>query len=240
VNADSKQGAGQLAHGEGRFQLPPAIVALFLFVCLLDRVNHAKPFLPAQGLAALVVLMGLWAAVASAVPHLAWLNAVFAASLAVFIGGILESLSAVIGVPFSRRNYLPGAGPTLLGLVPWWLPLGWAILALTARGTARLIFYRFQRHAFHGYRVIGVATLLALAGSIGLEFFCTRSLPLWTATELSFWSFAGMCFVHLLIQISITPLMIDKFPGRRPPNLLPFWVWGAVNVLLVTGILGGR
>jgi hypothetical protein len=45
--------------------------------------------------------------------------------------------------------------------------------------------------------------------------------------------------LHLLIQVALTPLLLDKFPGQRPPNFRPLVVWAGFNVLLLAGVTFG-
>jgi hypothetical protein len=160
--------------------------------------------------------------------------------MAVGAGGLVEAVSAVFGFPFGRREFHPGNGPLVLGLLPWWLPLVWGIFSLSARGTARLILYHTREHPLNGLRVVALAAVLAGAASVGLELFAARPGHLWDDGAMSGFGFASMFVLHFGIQIVMTPMLIDKFPGQRRPNWLPLWVWGALNLLLVAGIIGAH
>jgi len=237
MNADCEPSKVELLPGLERSRLPAAIVNVFLFTCALVLVNRAGGFVQQGWLEAVLVVMGLGAAVASIAPVLPWSNAFIAAGLAAGAGGLAEAVSAVVGFPFPGREFLLGNGPLILGLFPWWLPIVWGAFALLARGSARLILYRTGEHPRHGYRVIGVATILAGGASVLLEFFATRAASLWQPDGISAGGLLCVFILHLLIQVIMTPMLIDKFPGRRPPNWLPLWVWGAANLLLAAGIV---
>lgn len=237
MNADSAHSETEPMLGGERSALPPATVKAFLLLCVLTVVNQAIPFVSGQDwLVASAVVIGLVAAVASFAPVLPWPNVLLAAGLAAFVGGMTEAVSAVSGIPLGRREFMAGNGPIFLGLIPWWLPVIWATIALSSRGTARLILHGLRNHPFHGYRVIGLATALSLASAVFLEMFATRAAHLWTPSGTPVLKMASHLPLHLLVQIAITPLLIDKFPGQRLRNVLPLVVWTSFTLAMLAGI----
>ena len=237
MNADCEPSRAESVSGLERSRLPSAIIIVFLLTCMLALANRLGAQVAPNWLNAMVVGIGFAAAVASVAPVLPWSNALVAAGMAVGAGGLAEAASAAVGFPFASREFKPVNGPMVFGLVPWWLPMAWGILALSARGTARLVLYRTREHHLNGYRVIGLAAALAGGASLSLEIFATRSAQLWERGGMSAGSHATLLLLHLLIQIGLTPMLIDKFPGRRPANFLPLWVWGAAVLILGSGIL---
>lgn len=237
MNVDCESSKADAAGNLEGAMLPAAVVRVFVFVCILSLVNQVIMFLLTGWLMALLVVVGAWAAVASVVPVLSWPNALIALGLAIGAGGLVEAVNAVFGFPFTKREFVPGHGPLIMGLLPWWLPLAWGTFDMSARGVARLILFRTREHSLNGLRVIGLATVLAGAASVGLEIFATRSALVWESSAMSVAGYAGLFLLHLAIQVVITPMLIDKFPGRRLPNWLPLWVWGGVMMLLVAGII---
>jgi len=213
------------------------VLALFIILCTVAAANHVVPLLPAQGwLNASVAVMALAASIVALASVLPWSNVLLAGALAAFMGGLAHAISAVTGFPLGRGEFTPQAGPMLLGLIPWWLPAAWAVIALSARGTARLLLHHSQDHPRHGYRVILIATGLAIFTSMMLQTFAVDCAHLWKSESLSPLGNAGY-LLHVVVQIAITPLLIDKFPGQRPKNFQPLLVWAGPNVFFLTGIV---
>ena len=213
------------------------VMAIFIGICAVTIANQLGNFWPIQPwLNTAFVVTALVTSIAAFAPILAWPNVVLAAGLAAAIGGIAHAINTVTGLPFGRFDFTAAAGPRPLGLVPWWLPLVWGCIALTTRGVARLILHNSRSHPHHGYRVIGLATLLGLFSAMGLETFATRAANLWTPNATPLLNLASCLALHLFTQISITPLLIDKFPGPRPPNFRPLFVWAGINALMVLGL----
>jgi len=237
MNAECEPSKATLMSGLDRSPLPAALVKAFLLTSVLVLVNRAGLFVAPGWLNAVLVVFGLSAVVGSFAPVIAWPNAFIAAVMAAGTGGMAEAASAALGFPLGGREFQSGNGPMILGLLPWWLPIAWGTVALSARGTARLVLYRMREHPLHGYRVISLAAVLAGVAFLSLEHFATRSAHLWERGGMSVANHASLFLLHLVIQIGITPMLIDKFPGRRPPNFLPLWGWGAMMILLAAGII---
>jgi hypothetical protein len=207
-------------------------------VAVINQLGGVWPVQP--WLNAAFVAAALLASVAALAPPLPWLNVLLAAGLGAVIGGFAHAINAVTGLPFGRFEFTPIAGWQVYGLVPWWLPPAWACLGLSARGTARLLFHATRSHPFHGYRVIGVAVLLATLPTCGLEAYAGGAARLCTPHPGSILSLASCLALHLSIQIVMTPLLIDKFPGPRPRNFRPLLVWMLIVTVVAAGLVSGR
>lgn len=212
------------------------VIGLFVVVAGLAAMNGVVRFLPAPGwLNATVVIMAFCASVCALASTLATTNVLLAGGLAAFMGGLVHAVSAATGIPFGRGEFTAAAGPAIVGLIPWWLPLMWAVITLAARGTARLFLHCFQAHPFHGYRVIAFAAVLATLSFVGIQIFAMRA-GLYSATDLTFvMSSASGLVLQMIIQVVVTPLLLDKFPGQRSPNYRPLVVWCVLNGALVMG-----
>lgn len=206
-----------------------AMLTLFVgisAVTIANQLGHCWPVQP--WLKAAFVISALLASIATFAPTLAWPNVLLAAGLAWAIAGMAHAINAVTGFPFGQLDFTADAGPRPFGLVPWWLPAVWAAIALTARGTARLSLHRSRQHPQHGYHVIALATVLATFATLGLDTFARHSAHLWQPDAMHPLPASGH-LLHLLIQIAITPLLIDKFPSPSPPNFRPLLVWVSMN-----------
>lgn len=213
------------------------VVLLFAGLCGAATVNQFGPFWAEPGwFYGVLVGVALLAAIGSLATVLPWPNVILAAGLAAFIGGMAEAISGATGLPFMRGEFTPEAGPLFLGLMPWWLPAMWAVIALAARGTARLALHRLRSHSHHGYRVLMLATGMAICTSIGVQEFAARSIRVWPPE--AWWASGNVGYaLHLVIQIAITPLLLDKFPVARPANLWPGLVLMSIVLLVLSGSL---
>jgi len=199
--------------------------------------NQFTQFWPNQAwLHAALVVTALAASIAALTPTLAWLNVFMAGGLAAAIGGMAHAISSVTGWPFGQWEFTAAAGPRLLGLIPWWLPMAWTVVELSSRGTARLILHKSRNHPQHGYRVILLATGLAILSTIVLQAFALHGGRYWKpGPDESLFHLLGHA-LHLFVQIAITPLLIDKFPGLRPPNFRPLLVLAGTNAMMVAAL----
>jgi hypothetical protein len=148
-----------------------------------------------------------------------------------------HAISSVVGWHFGQWEFTAAAGPRLLGLIPWWLPIAWAVVALSSRGTARLILHKSRDHPQHGYHVILLASGLAILTTLALQNFALHGGRYWNpGVEESPLHLLGHA-LHLFIQVAITPLLIDKFPGQSPLNFRPLLVLAGLNTVMLAAIL---
>ena len=185
--------------------------------------------------AALLVLTGA-ATVAALAKQLPATNIILAGSIAAGIGGIAHAVNNVMGIPFGKFEFTAAFGPRLLGVLPLAIPALWAIVALNARGVARLLLHNSRQHPRHGYRVLGLAMLLMTAFHLTLNPYASTVKNWWTASPTPFLNLTSLTALSLIIQVAITPLLLDKFPVPRPPNFRPLAVWITLNGLLAIGL----
>jgi uncharacterized membrane protein len=218
--------------------LRSVVIGLFVAFGGLAAVNQGAAIVSGQGwLNAVVVMLALWSCVAAFAPALPWPNVLLAGGLAAFSGGLVEAINAATGFPFGVVAFTSKAGPMVLGLIPWWLPVTWAVIALSARGAARWILRRSCQHPLHGYRVIGVSVMLAVVTTVGLGRMASHAVQAWTLDGNPILRGASLLALHFFIQVAMTPLLIDKFPGSRPPSLRPLAVWSGANLICWGGVL---
>jgi hypothetical protein len=210
-------------------------LSFFLAACVLcgTRSFHAPPagFWPEAAL----LLLALPASVAALGHQLAVLNIGLAGIVAGLIGGLVMAVDRATGIPFGGIEFSHAAGPTWGGILPWSAPCLWFAVTLCARGTARFLLHRQPARPRQGYWVLAGAT--AIGGMVAM-------LLLRYGSELGLWSrphtgeamaAAALFALHLIQQIAVTPLLLDKFPHPRPANPLPLLVVvPAMLVLLLT------
>jgi uncharacterized membrane protein len=181
----------------------------------------------------------LAAAVAGTVATLARqlpiLHAVTVTILITVIGGGLAALNAKTGLPFGPYMIGANAGAKLFNVLPWAVPLLWPVAIISSRGVARLILRPWRKTKTYGFRLIGLAAVLAALFDFTFEPFASRvkhywyweptNLPVtWLGAPLV--DFLSWIVVTVLILSFTTPLMINKKP-RQPsgPDFFPLGIW---------------
>lgn len=221
-----------LAFITGLFALGATVAGLRLFYPLLKNSGWSD---------ALLLTLAFAAAIAALARQLPVLNVFFAAGIAAGIGGVAHAVNDVTGFPFGRFEFTNAFGPRLFGVLPLAMPGLWAVAALSARGVARIVLRNSRNHPYHGYHVIGTAVVLMIVFQFMLVPFGSTVKGWWSANPTPFLALITWSILSLAIQIVITPLLLDKFPGPRPPNFWPLAVWVALAGLLVTGLfVAGR
>lgn len=159
-------------------------------------------------------------------------NLILAGGIAAGIGGIAHAVNDVTGLPFGRFEFKPEFGPRLFSVLPVAMPLFWAIAALNSRGAARCLLSSSRAHPRHGYHVIGLATLMTAILLAALDPFASHIKGWWTANPISLLNVPSWTILSLLIQIAMTPLLLDKFPIPRRPVRWPLGIW-----LILCGVI---
>ena len=173
-------------------------------------------------------------------------NVILGAAVIAFIAAIVESVGAATAIPFGPFTYTADAGPRLLNLLAWPIPLIWIIAILNSRGVARLILRPWRKLRAYGFWFIGLTAVLTVVFDVGLEPFAARVKHYWLWNPTKFpltWhgaplvNFLGWLLTALLILAFVTPALINKLqrPARRPPDYHPLVVWLLVNGLFATG-----
>ena len=161
------------------------------------------------------------------------------------IGGGVQTLGALTGIPFGPFVYNPdNIGQELFHPLPWAAPMIWVVVILNSRGVARLMLRPWRKIRAYGFWVIGLTTLLAALFDLGLEPFATRvkGFWFWSPTKLPFgWygaplvNFIGWALTTLLILAFATPSLIDKKKVKHPPDYQPLMIWLLLSFLFATG-----
>ncbi len=176
-------------------------------------------------------------------------NALLAAMVIGLLGGFVETVGTLTGIPFGSDRFTSAAGPRFFGTLPWWIPLLWIIAILNSRGTARLILRLWRQTRNYGFWLIGLTIVLCLVFDLGLELFATPIKGYWMWSPARFtpmWN--GIPPIHFLIQailllailVVVTPLLINKKPVEFPPDYHPFLLWTLANLVFLTGAFAGH
>jgi uncharacterized membrane protein len=176
-------------------------------------------------------------------------NVMLAAALIALIGGAVQTLDAITGIPFGARVYTDNAGPRLFDVLPWPMPLVWVVVILNAWGVAGLILRPWRKTGTYGFRLIGLTCLLAVIFDFALEPFASKVSRYWIwqtpetvlAWHTAPWAGFFCWFVTaLLILVVVTPILINKKPARQPPAYHPLMVWLVLNLVIAAGAVTHR
>jgi uncharacterized membrane protein len=180
---------------------------------------------------------------------LPWQSVLSAATMIGVIGGFVQAVGMLTGVPTGPFQYTTAAGPRFFGTLPWWIPVIWIIAVLNSRGTARLMLRSRRNTHNYGFWLIGVTIGLCLVFDFGLEMFATM------IKGYCVWSPSGFLParqtvppIHFLIQaisvlavlVVVTPLLINKKPVEFPPDCHPLLLWMLLNLVFLTGAFAGH
>jgi hypothetical protein len=189
---------------------------------------------------AVLLTLALGATVAALARHLPVQNILMGVGIAAALGGGAHAVNEVIGLPFGRFEFGPAFGPRWFGVLSPAIMGVWAATALTARGAARALLHNSRQHPRHGYRVVGLATLLGVLFMAGVNPVATQVKGWLEANPTPWLNLIGLAIVSLFIQIAVTAVLIDKFPGRRPPNFWPVLVWVCLEGWLAVVLAGSK
>lgn len=175
-------------------------------------------------------------------------NVILAAAVIALIGGIAHAVGAATAIPFGPFIYTEGAGPQILGLVPWPIPALWIIAILNSRGVARLILRPWRKLRSYGFWLIGITAALTVLFATALDPFAAqiKHYWLWEPTKSPFtWHGAplvnllGWLVTALLILAFATLALINKQPRpkKSPPDYHPLVVWLLALALFTTGAI---
>jgi uncharacterized membrane protein len=232
-------GSGDIVH----------LVAFVLFLVLfaLVWINTAlpsEPFGTGQYLEALLLVSTVATILAGMSRQLPAQNVFLAAAIIVILGGGVQTLGALTGIPFGPFLYGERMGPQLFHPLPWSAPWIWVVAILNGRGVARLIMRPWRKMRSYGFWVIGITAILVVLFDLGLEPFATRSRQywLWNPTKLPIDYYGTPCVnfvawasVTVLILLVITPSLINKRSGKGPTNFHPLIVWLLLQFLFASG-----
>lgn len=192
----------------------------------------------------IVLLLAFASTIASLSGQLPVQNVLLATVIIAIVGGGIQLLGALTGIPFGPIVYAQDAGPQLFNSMSWAVPFIWVIAVLNSRGVARLIMRPWRKLRVYGYWLIGLTALLTLLFDFGLEPYATyvkhywlwrsTKLPIdWYGTPLS--NFLGWLVTTLLILAFTTPSLMRKKPAKAGRNYDPLVVWVSLNILFSAG-----
>lgn len=245
-NAERPPGTHPINRGSAAHWACSGLSLTFIGLVLAETVGALRVPGPAGWPEAALVLAATASTLISLSRRLPGQNVFLAATIIAVIGGFVQVLGTITAVPFGPYLYTQAAGPRLLGLLPWWVPLVWVIVILNSRGVARLILRPWRKARTYGLRLIGLTTVLSLLCDFGLEPFAARmkGYVLWSPTRLGFsWygapvtNFAGWTVTALLMLAFVTPALINKSPVKHPPDYHPLALWSLLNTLFAAGAI---
>lgn len=244
----TRASAGQVsaaASGNPSNTGPNILLGIFVVGLAILAARAFSPFalpLPEGLLETIVLFLGLATTLVSLSGHLPAQNVLLATAIIGLIGGGIELIGALTGVPFGPVVYTQAAGPQLFDSMSWSVPFVWVIAVLNARGVARLIMRPWRKLRIYGYWIMGLTALLTLLFDFGLEPYATRfnHYWLWRPTKLPFdWygtplsNFLGWLVTVVLALAFATPALMKKKPTKSRLNYHPLIVWVALNVLFI-------
>jgi uncharacterized membrane protein len=216
------------------------------FLILLDQVSSWRPVGKVVWPDTMLLLASTTIVLASACRHLPVQNIVLVTTGVVIIGGGVNLINTLAGIPFGPQQFTGTGGPEWLKRFPWQLPLVWVLALFSSRGTARLILRRWRRLRSYGLWLIGVTVVLMVIFDAALEPFAwqVRDYWVWERTRLPVhWqgvpvtNFVGWGVISVLILAFFTPFLINKNPASRQvsPDFLPLIVWELLMILFAIG-----
>jgi uncharacterized membrane protein len=245
VGTDRSAGWGR-SIDRGIFAL---FVAQLVFVCVLTWLPASR-FAAARWPEGILLCLATAAAVSSMLKQLPGQNVILAGLIIIFIGGAIQTVGALTGIPFGPFAYTGNFGQTLFNPLPWCAPLLWLVAIPVNRGVARLVLRPWRKTQAYGFWLIGITTALIVLLDFDLEPFATqvKHYWLWQPTRLPLdWYGAplvnplGWAVTALLILAFATPALIVKKPGpRQPPDYQPLAFWLLITVLFASGAVAHR
>lgn len=180
--------------------------------------------------------------------QLPWQNVFLVAGIIAVVGGGVHMLGVTYSIPFGPFLYSKNAGPKMFGILPWFVPLFWVSMVLTARGVARLMLRPWRKARIYGFRLMGMTIALTILLDMALDPFCNSNkldLWVWTPTKLPItWhgaplvNFISIGAITLLMLAFTTPSLIRKQPGQKSgPEYFPLVIW--IGLLLWFGSAAG-
>ena len=172
-------------------------------------------------------------------------NVLLSVFLIAVLGGAVDALGAITGIPFGPFEFGESIGPLVFKTLPWAVPLIWVLAILNARGVARLVLRPWRKINAYGVWIIGVTAALTLLFDFALEPFASRVKHYWLWTPTKFpvtWqgapvsNFLAWAAVSVLLSVVIAPALINKQPGKKnTPDFHPFAIWLGVILLFAAG-----
>ncbi len=220
-------------------------LALLSFLLVLGQLLTRTPMLGQTGRAeALLVMTTALSTLLAQAKQLPGHKVILSAAIVAVGGGGIHAVGSTTSIPFGPFNFAEAIGSRWFGCLAWTMPALWVIVVFNARGVARLGLKPWRKTKTYGFWVIGVATLLVVLFTLGLDVFATKVAHywFWLPTKFAFtwhgmpWTNSlGWALGTLVLLAFATPFMINKSPKSRrlPPDYHPLIVW-----VLLLGLFG--
>jgi hypothetical protein len=226
------------------------IIALFVIQLLFVAIRLFVPSLFPEARWPEGVLLVLAAAsiISSTARQLPVQNVMLAGVIIAVLGGLSQTIGALMSVPFGPYIYTNQI-PLLFPPLPWAIPVLWLLFILTCRGVGRLILRPWRKTRNYGFWLIGVTTGLVVLFDLGLEVFATRVKQYWywePSHAFLFWyktpwvNFIGWAATTLVILGFVTPSLINKKPVKHPPEYWPLTLWVLLNALFAAAAIANQ
>jgi uncharacterized membrane protein len=221
--------------------------ALVFFLLVLWQTISRTPLPGKPGWAeTLLVLTAALATLTALARQTPGYKVMLAAAIIGMAGGIAHGVGVKTAIPFGPFVYSDQVGPKIFGTLAWPMPALWIIIALNARGVARLIMKPWRKMKSYGFWVIGIATALVVVLDLALEPFATRHAQYWVWLPTKFpYTWHGMPWINslgwaltaLLMFAFATPFLVNKNSRARklPPDYHPLIVWLLLLALFGAG-----
>ena len=189
-------------------------------------------------------LLACLAALAALSHRLPLQNVVAIGALLLLFSAAIVGCGAASGIPFGMIHFTDRLGPKLFGKLPLAMPLWWVAILVTSRETARLILQPWRRKRYYGFRIMGLAALLAVVVDLSLEPFAVslKQYWIWQTTEHTLcwysapWAnFVGWSASTVVLLGFCSPWFIRKHPWHPPSRFQAAIVWGLLNLYFVAG-----
>jgi hypothetical protein len=227
-----------------------AIIGLFLVQFLFVTIRLFVPsMLPdARWPEGVLLVLATASIVSSTARQLPLQNVMLAGVIIAFIGGLSQTIGALMSVPFGPYIY-SNRIPLLFPPLPWAIPVLWLLFILTCRGVGRLILRPWRKTRNYGFWLIGITTGLVILFDLGLEVFATRVKEYWywePSRAFLYWyrtpwvNFIGWTATTLVILGFATPSLINKKPVKHPPEYWPLALWVLINAFFVAAFVANQ
>jgi len=158
----------------------------------------------------------------------------------VLLAGTVAILISAAATVLMERAELPlhnQAGMKPLGTSIWSTLILWPIVALNARGVARVFLRRFRSHHYYGFWLVALAAFLSIPFFwLWRSAFGLSAPPLPESTKALLGEAAQLMLVSLTISVFITPALINKRPGPQPrPSIQPLFVSAVLTLVAFLG-----